>query len=642
MSAMFPIRPAASVLLVLGLAIAPACAVDNPAPATEVATDPLRFPTAEAGVRFLGSQIVAAAGRDALAVDVAVRNTSYEKHVGLRAKIDGGAWFDVEGTYLAPIDARTERWQIVQPLAPGWRHVDFAVFFRDVDGVTRWDNNRQHDFAIDASDVVHRTGDQLGADFAVDLEVRNLAYDKACWVVASSTSWVSSAYLTAHYVGPTARPGVEHWRAEFQPGDPSVAPTFRIDGGIDYAVTCQMNGATYWDNNHGGDYRAEHAPPPVVRWSRPFNGAQRAALAADGTTFVISSEQWISVYAPDGSWRRAVDLGAPISAVEYLPHANLLLVRIGASLTALALDGNVAWTAPIAPDAVTVYGTTAEYVVTRGGAAMLGAHAPVILGPPQGCDVDDQVDPDNTTFPVVAPSGRLACRVAGGVAVFDLATGAATTLAIDGYPYAATDDALIVRAADRRALAAYDWSGNPRWAQADLYLAPDASKYGWGRQCGNHASAGIVIALDQDPGFGDPARHGYRGFDAATGEQRFFALAGEFAYGACPDRDGAFWATHTPYKYGWSADRISTRGTVASYPVAISSRVFGASRDGAVARRDWMYAMDRGRLVVDDAFDREIFSRGYFSGKPDDVAIAVENGRVVVVEPGGITQYAFE
>ncbi len=637
---MHPLR--ALLLLVVGLA--PACAVDSDDAATATASDPLRFPTAEAGVKLLTSQVTIAAGRDALAVDVAVRNTGDEKHVGVRAKIDAGAWFDVEGAYLAPIDLRTERWQVVQPLPAGWRHVEFAVFARDADGVTRWDNNRQHDFAIDANEVVHRVGDQLGVGFAVDLEVRNLAYDKACWVVASSTSWVSTAYLTARYLGPAARPGVERWRAEFQPGDPSAPATFRTDGaGIDYVATCQMSGTTYWDNNHGGDYRAEQAAPPVLRWTRPFNAAQRAALAADGTTFVQSAEQWVSVYAPDGSWRRALDLGAAVTSFEYLPRANLMLVRVGAAWKAIALDGNLAWSAPIAPDAVTVYGASAEYLVTRAGAAVLDARAPVIVGPPQGCDVDDQVDLDNTTFPVVSPAGRLACRTPDGIAIYDLATGTATaTLLLDGYPYAATDDTLIVRAADRRALLAFDWKGNARWTRADLYVAPDASKYGWGRQCGNHASGDLVIALDQDPASGDPERHGYRGFEAATGAPRFFARTGEFAYGACPDRDGAFWATHTPYKYGWSADRVSARGTLASYPVAVNSRVFGVARDGAVARRDWLYAADRGRLVVSDAFDHELFSRAYFAGKPDDVAVAAENGRIVVIEPGHVTQYAFE
>ena len=102
---MHPLR--ALLLLVVGLA--PACAVDSDDAATATASDPLRFPTAEAGVKLLTSQVTVAAGRDALAVDVAVRNTGDEKHVGVRAKIDAGAWFDVEGAYLAPIDLRTER-----------------------------------------------------------------------------------------------------------------------------------------------------------------------------------------------------------------------------------------------------------------------------------------------------------------------------------------------------------------------------------------------------------------------------------------------------------------------------------------------------------------------------------------------------
>ena len=101
---------------------------------------------------------------------------------------------------------------------------------------------------------------------------------------------------------------------------------------------------------------------------------------------------------------------------------------------------------------------------------------------------------DNTTFPVVSPAGRLACRTPDGIAIYDLATWTATaTLLLDGYPYAATDDTLIVRAADRRALLAFDWKGNARWTRADLYVAPDASKYGWGRQCGNHASGDQLL-----------------------------------------------------------------------------------------------------------------------------------------------------
>lgn len=226
-------------------------------------------PNAAEGVRWMRDTLTEAASGVSVGVEVAVQNLGYEKHVGVHYSVDGGPWRDVEGRYVARGVGTTEAWRV--ELTPGrtWTAVEYAVFYRDPSsGRVFWDNNRGANFRVEREAPVHRADDALsGNTFTIDVDVKNLAYQKACQATVTGDGWMSTSNAMGAYVGPAARAGYERWRFTL---DGAVYGSSFVSRAavIEYALSCTFgNGeSTHADNNRGQNYRWSRGPAPVERW----------------------------------------------------------------------------------------------------------------------------------------------------------------------------------------------------------------------------------------------------------------------------------------------------------------------------------------------------------------------------------------
>jgi hypothetical protein len=633
-------------LISLSLAIV-SCSLDE-APESDRASvqNPLVYPSQTQGVRFDRSEIVHDHEGNMLVVRAVLRDAGTNLRVGIRASVDGGPWQDVDGSLEGPVGTDRSAWQIQHRPSGAWKNVEFAVFARDIDTQSaRWDNNGNRNFGAGVEDVVHRVGDQfVEGELRIDLDVKNLAYDKVCGGVITTNGWVDQGLLEGHYVGPSSRPGFERWQVVASATeDRSVDLTGSF---FQYAVNCAMNGEYHWDNNRQGNYLHQKAAPATRRWRAAFDGGQRAILASDGSTFVLSSDRWITGYSSSGQWLFASDMGDAVGEWFWSPTAGHLLVRAGSKWKALTLAGSSRWSID-GIGAVLTHRETGEYLVGAKGAAYLGVAVPSWAGPSEGCLVAPAPTQDvpypAESYPVVTESGRLACQTGSSVAILSIHDPVAIQrLPLAGLPWAGDEGALVLISEDRSTLQGYDWSGAPLWARSHFSVAPD-SRFGAGRECGNHALGSTAVYATQSEQFGSGEDRAYVGFDLATGSELFrHELGYDYTYNPCPRGDGAFWASNQPYKYGWAVNRILVDGTLARFAEGGYYGVFSHSADGAVGLRTWRYGVSQGFLTVRDAANREIFQKTLFDANALEHAVAATGDFVVVVQPGEVIQYRLD
>lgn len=195
---------------------------------------------------------------------VAVANLDYTKSVTIVAQGAGGAWFEIPASYERSAGDNKEIWG-------AYTNTDltqFAVRYT-VLGQTYWDSQNGANYTLvgQGQNLYHginvlaaRPASLYGTSSSASLAayVRNLAYGKQVNVVYTTDGWatVRTAPLGYEYreyygYGSAASPddaGIELWSGSFDVGSSASR--------IDYAVSYQVNGQTYWDNNRGANYVA--------------------------------------------------------------------------------------------------------------------------------------------------------------------------------------------------------------------------------------------------------------------------------------------------------------------------------------------------------------------------------------------------
>lgn len=600
-------------------------------------------PNAAEGVRWMRDTLTEAASGVSVGVEVAVQNLGYEKHVGVHYSVDGGPWRDVEGRYVARGVGTTEAWRV--ELTPGrtWTAVEYAVFYRDPSsGRVFWDNNRGANFRVEREAPVHRADDALsGNTFTIDVDVKNLAYQKACQATVTGDGWMSTSNAMGAYVGPAARAGYERWRFTL---DGAVYGSSFVSRAavIEYALSCTFgNGeSTHADNNRGQNYRWSRGPAPVERWRAEFRNGVDVAAAPDGRVFVVSSDggsarRWITGYAADGRFAFTRELDADVLSVAYSAATAGPLAKLSAATgtrwVALDADGRTRWdlTADLP---IMVTRASGEYLLGRAGAARLGTARPSVVGPATGCD----------ETPVLSADGTLYCSGASNVVSFRVPTRAAGRTFPVGVPWGVADDGtVLIMGADRRTLTGYSSAARRLWQKTSIYVAWD-SQYGYGRACTNHVANGFAVVLHQDPA-GPSSSSAAIGIDARTGVERFRVADQRYASNPCPEADGHFYTQQSYQRYGRSIERYRRDGAFESVNLGFSGMLMGVLADGRIVRREWpYYPADRARIVVTRSDLTESFSQT-IEGAPTSGALlaALSGPRLVVYARGAVTQYGF-
>lgn len=149
---------------------------------------------------------------------------------------------------------------------------DFAVRYT-VGGTTYWDNNGGWNYQVQGS--ANYSGDReavlgtapVGLGFAYfhrnafsgAVLVKNLAYDKQVDVVYSLDGWKETKVISAHYEHPGIA-GQQWWSFS----DPIPMGT----SAVDFAISYQVAGTTYWDNNQGANYHMDNYLGSVYQFPR--------------------------------------------------------------------------------------------------------------------------------------------------------------------------------------------------------------------------------------------------------------------------------------------------------------------------------------------------------------------------------------
>src|SRR5262249_25200902 len=201
--------------------------------------------------------------------DIRVQNIAYAKQVFVHHLKTDGTWTDLPASYVRPLDAGYELWQATFSQIGGGLG-DQLVVGSTVNGTTAWDNNHGANYVLHDQDgtllgpglhvdafsaFVETTG--AGHSLHVDIDVRNLAYQKTVEVVYTTDSWQTTTTVHARFVSsyrygyatvvsPNAL-GVERW---------VVTTPVPTTASLRFYVQYTVNGQTYYANNGGANVSA--------------------------------------------------------------------------------------------------------------------------------------------------------------------------------------------------------------------------------------------------------------------------------------------------------------------------------------------------------------------------------------------------
>lgn len=196
--------------------------------------------------------------------EVRVKNIAYNKQVFVRHQLATGQWTNISLSYSRNADAGYEIWSGGYTEYNGFKMSNkFAVGYT-VNGATYWDNNGGADYFLP-----HNGGIILGKGYNVIVErvninntqlwvninVRNLAYNKTVKVVYTKDNWATSQVIYARFLptftigystvlSPNAA-GFEYWQAIADVGSTN---------NLKFFVEYQVNGQSSYDNNWGYNY----------------------------------------------------------------------------------------------------------------------------------------------------------------------------------------------------------------------------------------------------------------------------------------------------------------------------------------------------------------------------------------------------
>jgi hypothetical protein len=205
-------------------------------------------------------------------VEVRVKSAGTDKAVFIHQEMADGTWQDQVATFKETSGNGWETWEF-----SGNVYGSYMLGFGDqfvvkfvVDGVTYWDNNNGANYTIETDagpmlangvnvDVFQPTAytSASGSSFYGTVDVRNLDYNKSVTIIYTTDDWATTNTVAATYGGSPFHYGygsfdnpniynIERWR--FNVSLPSGISE------IEYCVSYDVLGTTYWDNNEGANY----------------------------------------------------------------------------------------------------------------------------------------------------------------------------------------------------------------------------------------------------------------------------------------------------------------------------------------------------------------------------------------------------
>ncbi len=208
---------------------------------------------------------------------IKVKNLSTTKTVVVHQAKTNGTWVDINAVYLGTAEPGFEIWTACL----NWTSVNNSVnpygntfcLKMVANGTTYWDNNSGANYTLSQNG-----GELLGAGYNVaqsfasayknfttgkahfngNIAVRNLSPTKSVTIVYTINSWQTQSSVAALYSSTwtvsngTSIPspnavGVENWIFDVNTGA-QVAD-------MEYVIKYFVNGTTYYDNNHGKNYK---------------------------------------------------------------------------------------------------------------------------------------------------------------------------------------------------------------------------------------------------------------------------------------------------------------------------------------------------------------------------------------------------
>ncbi len=209
---------------------------------------------------------------------VEITNLSPTKTVVAYQQLSNGQWEDFNLTYSFTTSTETEIWtgtstkSILYFNGPAQNQFGEKLAIKYIaNGQTYWDNNNSLDYFIsntnraDNSSFLYLSdelnifstqalnspaiqSDANNTHLNIAADVRNIAFAKEVKMVYTVDNWatVSTKSLTFNsYENNNANTNYERWTLSF-----SIPRTTKVI----YALSCKVNGVTYWDNNFGNNY----------------------------------------------------------------------------------------------------------------------------------------------------------------------------------------------------------------------------------------------------------------------------------------------------------------------------------------------------------------------------------------------------
>ncbi len=224
-------------------------------------------------------------------VDILVENIAYDKKVSMHYLDSDGQWKQLQANFDHMIDSDKQVWRasatrmLHHPYEPATQplNLTFALEY-EVDGNVYWDNNHGKNYFLPA-DSGEYIGSNIQVDYAgalapydaqygentthydgrfsVGVLLKNLGYAKNVKVHYTLDNWqtIHVKDLTFQYgrlvgyswvIYPNAN-GVEYWSMT------TTGPEMQDSsaGFVEYAISYEVNGETYWDNNFGQNYQID-------------------------------------------------------------------------------------------------------------------------------------------------------------------------------------------------------------------------------------------------------------------------------------------------------------------------------------------------------------------------------------------------
>ena len=199
---------------------------------------------------------------------VIVQNSNYEKKISIHHEKENGQWRDIPLRFRRSLPNNEELWE-GQVVVPGaYLSDEYAVKF-EVNGQVHWDNNHGKNYHVNRMDGTYLSpsipvsldeyfSKHTGRYFNINVDVRNLGYEKQVEVHYTTDGWKTTAvkfleytkYFRVGYAQYLISPnknGIEKWEAPI-----FVDETINV---LEFVIRYEVDGQEYWDNNFGKNYK---------------------------------------------------------------------------------------------------------------------------------------------------------------------------------------------------------------------------------------------------------------------------------------------------------------------------------------------------------------------------------------------------